>query len=75
MTPRCGKCGSGMKEGFQLDSIHNSARVAHWVEGVPEFWFLKVLKLRGRRRLAIQTWRCTKCGFLESFAAAGGEAG
>jgi hypothetical protein len=68
MTLRCGKCGGGMQEGFQLDSIHNSARVAHWAEGAPEFWFLRILKLRGRRKIPIRTWRCSKCGYLESFA-------
>ena len=68
MIRRCGKCGGAMKEGFQVESLHNSARVAQWVEGPPEFWILKVLKLRGRRKLSIRTWRCSKCGYLESFA-------
>ena len=68
MTPRCGKCGSGMKEGFLLDFAHNQARVGQWAEGEPEYWLLKILKLRGRRKLPIRTFRCTKCGFLESYA-------
>ena len=70
MSPRCSKCGGGMKEGFLLDRAHNQARVALWAEGAPEYWFLRILKLRGRRRLPIETWRCMKCGYLESYAAA-----
>ena len=68
MIPRCGKCGGGMKEGFLPDSHQNTARVAQWVEGAPEFWFLNILKMRGRRKLPIRSWRCQKCGYLESFA-------
>jgi len=69
MTPRCGKCGSGMKEGFPVDSSRNQPRVAQWAEGAPEYWFLGILRMRGRRKLPVQTFRCTKCGYLESYAA------
>jgi len=48
-------------------------RVGHWAEGAPEFWFLRVLKMRGRRKLPIQSWRCTKCGLLESYANGSGD--
>lgn len=65
---RCGRCGAPQKEGFILDSTHNAARVGQWAEGVPEYWILRILKMRGRRRLPIQAWRCTKCGLLEVYA-------
>ena len=65
---RCGKCGGLQKEGFFLDKAHNAVRVGHWAEGVPEFWFLRILKLKGRRRIPIQAWRCAKCGLLECYA-------
>jgi len=65
---RCGKCDGTMREGFLVDSTHNSRRVARWAEGAPEYWFFRALKLRGRRQLPIRTFRCTKCGFLESWA-------
>jgi len=65
---RCGKCGGSQKEGFLLDFVHNSATIGHWAEGVPEYWILKILKMKGRRKLPIQSWRCTKCGYLESYA-------
>ena len=67
---RCGKCGGLQKECFLLDSAHNAVKVGHWAEGAPEYWVLRILKMRGRRKLPIQSWRCTKCGFLESYARA-----
>ena len=66
---RCGKCDGTMREGFLMDSTHNVVRVGHWAEGAPEYWFLRVLKMRGRRKLPIRSFRCRKCGFLESYAA------
>lgn len=65
---RCSKCGGTQKEGFLLDCSHNAVRVGHWAEGAPEYWILRILKMRGRRKLPIQSWRCTKCGLLESYA-------
>jgi hypothetical protein len=65
---RCGKCGGPQKEGFFLDRVHNSTRVGHWAEGAPQYWLLRILKMRGRRKLPIQAWRCSKCGLLECYA-------
>jgi hypothetical protein len=59
-----------MAEGFLLDTSQQAGRVTHWVEGPPEFYWLKILKLRGRRRYAVECWRCAGCGYLESYAAA-----
>jgi hypothetical protein len=57
-----------MVEGFLLDRAKNGAGVPHWVEGPPQYGFLKLLKLRGRRRLPVTTWRCGACGYLESWS-------
>lgn len=65
---RCGKCGGEMVEGFLIDSTHQAVRVAHWAEGAPSFWFLGVLRMKGRAKLPVASWRCRKCGFLESYA-------
>ena len=65
----CPKCQGSMTEGFTFDLGHNNARkVSTWVEGVPEksFWF--GLKVRNKPKFEIQTWRCGRCGFLESYA-------
>ena len=69
MSKTCGKCGGRMEEGFQLDLTRNSDAVSHWVEGAPlKRWF--GLNIRGKRRLPIEAWRCTRCGLLESYAPA-----
>jgi hypothetical protein len=65
---RCGRCGGSQTEGFLPDRAHNSARIGTWAEGPPEYWFLRILKMRGRRRLPIAAWRCAKCGLLDLYA-------
>jgi hypothetical protein len=59
----CPKCNAKMEEGFLA-----GPRVAEWIEGPAEksFWF--GVKVRERKRRTIRTFRCTKCGFLESYA-------
>jgi ribosomal protein S27AE len=69
----CPRCGAEMVEGFLLDRSEHGARAAQWVEGKPVYGFLRILKLRGRKKLAIQSWRCRKCGALEWFAPEGGD--
>jgi hypothetical protein len=39
-----------------------------WIEGEPEKSFWSGMKTKGKRRLAIVSYRCTKCGFLENYA-------
>ena len=68
MTSRCGKCEGSMTEGFLLENSRHGYRALQWAEGAPDTWLLGILRLRGRRRLPIRAWRCTKCGFLESYA-------
>lgn len=65
---KCSKCAGPLKEGFILDCSHNAVRVGHWAEGAPAFWILRILKMKGRRKIPMQTWRCTRCGYLESYA-------
>lgn len=64
----CPKCQGSMSEGFVLDVKDGGSRaVSSWVEGAPQkAWY--GLKLRGRTQHEIQTWRCGRCGFLESYA-------
>ena len=67
-APSCGKCKSSMEEGFVLDRGHGNAKnVAQWIEGAPQrAWY--GLKTKGHETHAIRTWRCTRCGYLESYA-------
>ncbi|MEO8276791.1 MAG: hypothetical protein ABI639_11280 [Thermoanaerobaculia bacterium] len=70
---RCSRCSGPQKEGFILDATHNGFAIGHWAEGVPTFWFLKFLKTKGRRKFPMQSWRCSKCGLLETYANAPGD--
>ena len=64
----CPKCQGSMTEGFEVDHGHNGQRtVGSWVEGAPERGFFG-LKVRNKKKFEIQTWRCGRCGFLESYA-------
>ena len=67
----CPKCGGSMIEGFTVDQTHGSNAVPTWVAGTPERSVWTGVKLSGKSRLEIATWRCRSCGFLEHYAGAG----
>jgi len=58
-----------MQEVFVLDNAHSTRLQSEWVQGPAEAnrWGFGV-KVRGKVRLAIVTFRCDKCGYLESYA-------
>ncbi len=61
-----------MSEGFVADRTHHSAAaVPSWIEGEPERSIWTGLKLSGKPRIDIATWRCGRCGFLEQYASGG----
>lgn len=64
----CPKCAGAMVEGFELDESHGWRRPAGWVEGKPQRSVWTGVSLRGRRQLPIRSFRCRRCGFLESYA-------
>lgn len=64
----CPKCQGTMSEGFVLDNGPYTHIVSNWVQGAPEKNMWTGVKLRGRTQYPIQTWRCGRCGFLESYA-------
>jgi hypothetical protein len=57
-----------MEEGFLLDYCATAKIVASWVAGAPEFGWTGSLQLREHEQLYVQVFRCTNCGFLESYA-------
>jgi hypothetical protein len=57
-----------MEPGFVLDETRNQHAVATWIEGAPESSFWMGIKLRGKQRLPVTTYRCRRCGYLESYA-------
>ncbi|WP_305098039.1 hypothetical protein [Croceibacterium aestuarii] len=57
-----------MDAGLLLDLRDgNQKAVTEWVEGAPERkWY--GLVTRGKRKLTVETWRCSRCHLLESYA-------
>ena len=57
-----------MQEGFILDLTEGPRMVASWVAGKPEKSRWTGTKVHGKEQHHIQSFRCTKCGYLESYA-------
>jgi len=60
-----------MESGFVIDKVGNdpaNAYAPEWAEGVPKRSFWRGLNLAGRERHAVVTYRCSACGYLESYA-------
>lgn len=55
-----------MAEGFVIDHSHAVNVVSEWNEGAPIVGFWTGLKVKDP--LKITTYRCTRCGYLESYA-------
>lgn len=73
-TPKCPRCGIDMQEGFILDRAHNNRGGASlWVEGTPEKSFWTGIRTRGLEKRRITSYRCMRCGLLESYAVAEGK--
>ena len=53
-----------MQEGF----INDFSTAAQWVAGKPDKGFFAGAKISSKEKHFIQTFRCTKCGYLESYA-------
>jgi len=64
----CAKCAGSMAQGFIVDQgDYGSKDTAKWHGGAPNrrWWGMATDKSAMRE---VSTWRCTKCGFLESYA-------
>jgi hypothetical protein len=57
-----------METGLIIDYTHGASTQTEWMEGEPKHSFWTGLQIRGRARHAVVTYRCTRCGFLESYA-------
>jgi ribosomal protein S27AE len=63
----CPKCQGSMTEGFTLVATDGGSKAASWLEGAPDKrWY--GIKVGRKAQHEIQTWRCGRCGFLESYA-------
>jgi hypothetical protein len=58
-----------MEPGFVFDRRHHESKETQtWVEGTPERSFWTGLKTKGREQHTVRTFRCERCGYLESYA-------
>jgi hypothetical protein len=64
----CLRCKTTMEQGFITDTTYGGIVQETWVTGAPETSFWGSLKVRGKERLPVSTYRCPTCGYLESYA-------
>lgn len=64
----CPKCGGRMEQGFVAAKTSHGNVLSEWIEGVAQRSIWTGVKLRGRRRLTLETFRCGRCAYLESYA-------
>lgn len=68
---KCLRCETPMELGFQVDMAHMNVLPAHWTAGEPQpsFWGLhSVRQSQVKAGIPIRSYRCPKCGYLESYA-------
>lgn len=66
---RCPKCNGEMVQGFIFEIDGSMRKVSTWVEGAPEkSWFFGSAKIPKEKCVPVGTFRCSACGFLESYA-------
>ena len=65
----CLRCRAKMEPGYLLDIAYGGKTAQEkWTAGAPEPSVWTGLKLRGKQQLPVTTYRCPKCGYLESYA-------
>ena len=62
---QCPKCGGSMDRGFLIDRAHGHPGIGTWVPGEPQAGWLGELKDNNMEQ--VTTFRCSKCGYLESY--------
>ena len=66
--PQCSKCQSPMEPGFTVDHTYGGFAPSEWASGEPRYSIWTGMKMDGRARHNVVTYRCTRCGYLESYA-------
>ena len=65
----CPKCKKAMVAGFLLAyGKYEQNRLTNWVEGVAQKSIWTGISLKKKIMLPTVTYRCQRCGFLESYA-------
>ncbi len=67
-APECPNCREAMSPGYLLDHSHGYFAQGAWVAGVPEKSFWSGLKMRGKLKYPITSYRCVRCHLLVSYA-------
>ncbi|MBI3201269.1 MAG: hypothetical protein HYZ29_06960 [Myxococcales bacterium] len=65
---QCPKCEGPMERGFVLDNTYGKRLVSHWAPGAPQKSFWLGTALPDEELIPIGTFRCSSCGYLESYA-------
>lgn len=64
----CSKCGAETEEGFILDRTYGAKMPSDWIEGEPVKSIWTGTKTTDKLRYRVRTFRCVRCGYLESYA-------
>jgi hypothetical protein len=67
MSKTCHRCGGRMTEGFVLDHTQGGYKQSTWVEGPAEKSVWVGLKLKGRKKIPMTSYRCERCGLVENY--------
>lgn len=67
-APECRDCRATMEAGLMPDRTNHASDQPMWIKGTAEIGFFGHIKEGDRERLPVVTFRCPKCGRLESFA-------
>lgn len=57
-----------MEEGFLVDHAGRAVARSEWASGEPRYSQWSGMRMKGRQLYDVRTFRCMRCGLLESFA-------
>jgi hypothetical protein len=57
-----------MERGFVVDHTYGGVAAPEWAEGSAERSFWTGVNIRNKERHPVETFRCQRCGYLESYA-------
>jgi hypothetical protein len=63
----CPKCNSPMEQGYVVDMSHAARFVSSWARGAPQQSWILNTRLP-KETLPIGAFRCSSCGYVESYA-------
>jgi hypothetical protein len=68
-NPKCPKCNTRMEPGYLPDATYGGIVLPKWAAGEPTKNWLGAFTTKGKATYPVVTYRCQKCGYLESYAA------